>query len=159
LTDSEGRLQGANPRFFQMLSPTFPRAGQLLADCFTSLSASVLESVFQQTATGNGGMGSCLLHLTPRADNHSVLEARWLRVVLPTGPVFLFAFAEDWRNLDWNSGALLLRDHRFLAAPSLSAAAGWLALLLRPDGEVDFWNERWEKLTGIAGREITGASG
>src|SRR5262249_31110555 len=55
LTDGEGRLLGANPRFFQMVSPTFPRAGQALADCFTPLSASVLEGVLQRAAAPEKG--------------------------------------------------------------------------------------------------------
>jgi PAS domain-containing protein len=43
------------------------------------------------------------------------------------------------------------------AAPPDGAEA--LPLLFRPDGSVDFWDERWLRLTGLAAEDVAGARG
>jgi hypothetical protein len=80
---------------------------------------------------------------------------------MPTGPVFLLAFAEDWSAVTKGEGdtiAFVPGPSSFVHHPS-SPAAGWLALILREDATVDFWDERWEKLTGIAHGEMVAAPG
>jgi PAS domain-containing protein len=39
------------------------------------------------------------------------------------------------------------------------AAVDWLALLFRADGTIDFWDERWRKLTGLSAEDLAGARG
>jgi PAS domain-containing protein len=158
LTDGDGRLLGANGRFFQLVAPAVPRAGQALGDCFTPLSAAMLESILPQAEPGEKGcLGTCLLHLASRPGNQGALTAGWLTVRLPTGPVFLFAFAEDWSALTRGRGQGTKESQGFVLRPS--SAAGWLALILQENGEVSFWNERWEKLTGLSQRETLAAPG
>jgi PAS domain-containing protein len=38
-------------------------------------------------------------------------------------------------------------------------AVDWLALLFRQDGTIDFWDERWSKLTGLSHQDLAGARG
>jgi PAS domain-containing protein len=40
-----------------------------------------------------------------------------------------------------------------------AAQAPGMALLLRPSGVVDFWDEHWEELTGLTPQELAGVSG
>jgi PAS domain-containing protein len=70
------------------------------------------------------------------------------RIVVPPGPA---------------QGSNPQRARRLAEKPSpLSFAAEaprWtegIALLLRPGGLIDLWDERWEELTGITGREVAG---
>jgi signal transduction histidine kinase len=79
------------------------------------------------------------------------LETYWQTIALPQGPGFAFAFAEDWEEL-WPG-------RKEAATEALLPKVDWLVLLFRPTGALEFWDERWERLTGLTRQEVAGTSG
>src|SRR5262249_7673447 len=89
---------------------------------------------------------------SPNKGRHWI--AYWLAI--PAAPNlldggFLFAFAEDWDAL-CPPDDLAAGWRRATAGP----AAEWLAVLLCAGAEATWWDERWEKLTGIQAADIAG---
>jgi signal transduction histidine kinase len=147
LTDRQGKLLWTNSAFAQTVAPVHQIAGQKLRACFSGSGAAALERLFRAPAPPRRGQVGRLLLEHPGG----VLLAGWLAVTLPDGPGYLFALGDNWDALcgpaveaaDWQ---------RALAAPGPDR----LALLLQPGAEVQFWDERWQALTGLAADDLAG---
>ncbi len=62
--------------------------------------------------------------------------------------------AEDW-HAPWNTESDLPAPERLLHCPQ----ADWQALLFSSDGAIEFWDERWEVLTGWTPQDLAGVAG
>jgi PAS domain S-box-containing protein len=143
LTDRAGRLIWSNA----MLTNLLPReaADGLLRERVDASSAAALERLLRDSSRAESGrMGSLVLHDTGRA-----LTAFWIAVELAEGPGFLFALTDDPEGFPLTGAPA---EARAIGPP----AVDWLALLLQPGTEVGFWDERWERLTGLAGSDLGG---
>jgi PAS domain S-box-containing protein len=139
LTDHLGHVLWSNPALDRLA----PGAGQgaLLRDCFLAPSTASLDRLLRDAGQMAAGQMGRLILQRPAGP----LSALWLQVSLAGGPGFLFALTDD------PDGFPLATEgetafHKGYALPS----PDWLTLLLRPAGEVAYWNERWEKLTGLS---------
>lgn len=143
LTDRAGRLVWSNAVTARLLPRDAPDG--LLRERVDSPSAAALERLVRDpTRTEPGRMGCLVLH-----DAGRPVTAFWLAVGLPDGPGFLFALTDDAEGFALTGGAA-----EFRAAEQ--PAADWLALLLFPGAEVGFWDERWERLTGLVAADLRG---
>jgi PAS domain S-box-containing protein len=143
LTDRAGRLLWANATLSRLLPREAP--GGLLRERVDAPSAAALERLTRDpTRAEPGRMGCLVLH-----DGGRPVTAFWLAVGLPDGPGFLFALTDDAEGFPLTGGLTEVRA----AEP---AALDWLALLLLPGAEVGFWDERWERLTGLVGSDLRG---
>jgi signal transduction histidine kinase len=143
LTDRTGRLLWCNAATARLL----PRnaADGLLRERVDAVSAAALERLTRDpTRAEPGRMGSLVLH-----DGGRPVTAFWLAVGLPDGPGFLFALTDDAEGFPLTGGPSEIRS-------SEPPAVDWLALLLLPGAEVGFWDERWERLTGLVGADLRG---
>lgn len=139
LVDHAGRLLWSNPTLGR-LAPAPPAPDAAFRDRFSGTSAARLDRLVQRAGGGEvEGAGRLVLRRQGVA-----LTALWLRVDLADGPGLLFALTDDPKGFpedgEGESEALL---EAALPSPD------WLPLLLRPGGEVGYWNERWEKRTGL----------
>jgi signal transduction histidine kinase len=143
LANHSGRVLWANAAVAQLLPRDSP--GGLLRERVDAASAAALERLMRDPSrTEAGRMGSLVLHDAGRS-----LTAFWLTVELLDGPCFLFALTDDTEGFP------------VMAGPGETRAAGppavdWLALLLIPGAEVSFWDERWERMTGLSGADLGG---
>jgi signal transduction histidine kinase len=152
LVDRRGRVLWSNPACDHLLAPSGlavpgqpSLAGQALRDRFAPASAAAVDRLLREAGKKDGEpAGSYILQRRDRNGQTSDLVAYWLTVPLPDGPALLFGFTEDWDAL-WPIGEILGSKAAKLAQPT----ADWLTLLLRPRGDVEFWDERWERLTGL----------
>lgn len=152
LTDRYGQVLWANATFYQDVAPPAKVLGQPLGAAFASAAAAALEQLTRdRTANGVGRRGRLILERAGARGHGRDLVAHWLAVPLADGPGFLFGLAEDWETL-WPPDDVATAWHQTAARPG----ADQLALLVRSDG-VAFWDERWEKLTGLAVRDVAGA--
>jgi hypothetical protein len=151
LTGRDGKVLWANGTFSEMVAPAEEVQGQLLRGCFQGASAAALEHVFRtSSAAQRGQLGRLTLAPSGAVETHDLI-AYWLAVALPDGPGYVFALSDDW-------GAL---------CPPDDAAAAWqralgrpggapLALLIQPGAMVEFWDERWQALTGLSTADVAG---
>jgi signal transduction histidine kinase len=165
LTDGCGQVLWANRLFLQQVAGPTVILGQPLRTCFTALSAAALERLTRDPEQyQRQERGHLVLDLRPPATSSgsasqkspASVVAYWQVVHLPQGPGFAFAFADDWEAL-WTTGEgeRCLGDAGHAA---LRPEANWLALLLRPGGAVEYWDERWEQLTGLTQQDIAGTA-
>jgi signal transduction histidine kinase len=145
LTDREGQVVWGNPAL-DRLAPG--PAGPLRAR-FAAPSAAALERLVRDPGRAVPGQAGSLIL---QRDGGS-LTAAWLAIGLPGGPGFLFALTDDPEGFALTQGTG--EGQLGLALPR----ADWLALLLRPAGEIGLWGERWEKLTGLSGQDLHGVRG
>lgn len=161
LTDREGRIQWTNAAAQKNGFET-PASGQtgsaaLFGDQFALASAAALEQLMRDPEAGaSSPFGRLLLEgAGTKKGRHWV--AYWF--ALPAGLTmadgrYVFAFAEDWEGL-CPPDDLAAEWRRTAAGP----AADWLALLLRPGQAAAWWDERWEKLTGIRAEDVASIPG
>ncbi len=142
LTDEAGRVLRSNAAADRLL----PReaAGGLLRERVDTASAAALERLVRDPARAEPGrMGWLVLR-----DGGRSVTAFWLAVALADSPGFLFALtdeADGFAATDVPARAL---------TPGLPGV-DWLPLLLS-GAEVGYWDERWERLTGLAGSDLAG---
>jgi signal transduction histidine kinase len=152
LTDRQGRVVWANDRFCQEIAPSTAVVGTLLRDRFSGISSAALQAVAEQVAAQEGGrIGRLILEPIGPRDRTKALVAFWTTLALPTGTGFFFGFSEDWAELG-SPDAWAMDPVRLLRQP----IGENLALLLTAGGEVAFWDERWQRRTGLAERDLTG---
>jgi signal transduction histidine kinase len=153
ITDGQGRVLWANRAFSEQFIPASEILGQALVRLFTPGSAVGLERLVRHPdVAGAEGRGLLLLQRAAADGAHDWMTY-WQTVSLPQGPGFLWAFAEDWESL-WFADADAL-PKRF---PGRLPGADCLTLLLRPGAPVEFWDERWERLTGLVRADLAGVS-
>ncbi|HXG09682.1 MAG TPA: ATP-binding protein [Gemmataceae bacterium] len=152
LTDRHGKVLWVNEVFDRTVAPAATAPGQPLRLCFAPRSAAVLERLFRAADPALlGPVGRLALERRADIEGERELMAFWLALDLPDGPGFLFAFNEDWEAL----------------CPPADLATGWqqalrptilpgLPLLIQPGGEVRFWDERWQALTGLTAADLAG---
>lgn len=150
LTDSQGRMLWVNSAFAQELVTAPAAAGSRVTSFLTSASAAALERVLHEgSASQSSNQGRLLLQWRDGNEQARDLVTYWQTVTLPQGTGFLFALADDWE------GTWFRRE----AAPGAVAMqlpmADTLMLLLGADG-VEFWDERWERLTGLTAVDLAG---
>jgi PAS domain S-box-containing protein len=143
LTDRSGRVLWGNAAVDRLLPRDSPSG--LLRERVDPVSAAALEHLTRDpTRVEAGRIGHLILH-----DGDRRLTAFWLTVGLPDGTGFLYALAEEPEGFPFTDGPAEARA----AGPP---AVDWLALLLQPGAEVTFWDERWERLTGLASSDMGG---
>ena len=154
LTDRHGQVLWANAVFYEQIAPATEVLGQPLRNRFAPVSAAALERLIQDANMLEGDhRGHLLLHrLDPSGAVHK-LATFWHTAPLPEGLGFVFALAQDWEGI-WSAG--------LPAVPSPGIAGrseiDWLVLLLRLGGGVEFWDERWERLTKLTQQDLAGVS-
>ncbi len=155
LTDRHGQVLWVNAVFAQQLPAGKALLGQPLRSVFTTASAALLEQLIRKPGLAEPGQRGCMLlsHLD-REGLTQDLVAHWLTVVLPEGPGFLFALADDWAAL-WPADGRVAQRTRTASRPT----ASWLVLLHRPGRPIHFWDERWQRLTGLTPRDLAGVAG
>jgi signal transduction histidine kinase len=152
LTNHEGRIVWANERFFQQIAPASVALGSPLRDRFVGVSATALQRLATQTNPGpSGRLGRLVVRLAGEKKASPPLVGYWTTLTLADGAGIFFGFSEDWAALgqpdDW-------ANH---ASPGFSQpGGGCLALLLSAGNEVVFWDERWQRRTGLAERDLAG---
>jgi PAS domain S-box-containing protein len=143
LTDRSGRVLWSNAAADRLLPRDSPSS--LLRERVDPPSAAALEHLARDPARAEAGrMGHLVLH-----DAGRPLTAFWLAVGLADGPGFLYALTEEPEGFPFSDGP---GEARAAGPP----AVDWLALLLQPGAEVSFWDERWERLTGLASTDLGG---
>jgi PAS domain S-box-containing protein len=145
LTDRAGRVLWTNAAADRLLPRAAP--GGLLRERVDAPSAAALERLARDPARAEAGrMGFLALHAAGRP-----VTAFWLAVDLPDGPGFLYALTDA----DGFPATDAPGEVRSAGPP----AVDWLAVLLHPGAEVAFWDERWERLTGLSGADLGGVRG
>jgi signal transduction histidine kinase len=150
LTDSQGRILWVNSAFTQELVAASAAVGSRVTSFVTSVSAAALERLLHEGSASQTGNQDRLV-LQWRDGNEQVrdLVTYWQAVTLPEGTGFLFALADDWEGM-W-----FRRDAATGAVGMQLPTADTLTLLLGADG-VEFWDERWERLTGLTAADVAG---
>jgi PAS domain S-box-containing protein len=140
LTDHQGHVLWSNPTL-DRLAPGSAGPEALFRDRFLAPSATVLDRLVRDPGRASPGQTGRLILQRPAGP----LTALWLRVSLPGGPGLLFALTDepDGFQLSGESGPDSLQGF-ILPAPD------WLPLLVRPGGEIGYWDDRWEKRTGLS---------
>jgi PAS domain S-box-containing protein len=144
LTDRRGRVVWASAALDRLL-PEGPGGTGMLRDRFDPPAAAALERVARAASARPGRL---LLQHAGRP-----VAASWVAIELGGGPGLLFALADGPEAL---AGAEAPAEP---AAPPVAPEADWLALLLDPEGEVAFWDARWERLTGLPAADLSGVRG
>jgi PAS domain S-box-containing protein len=148
LVDSRGRLVWANAVLDKVV-PLVPGSGPWLRDRFAASSAAALERVFRDPVHSEPGQAGRLLLQTTAGVGTVVY---WLTLGPADRPAFLVAFTND------PAGIPLIGGQASASPPTAEPpTTSWLALLLQPGAEVAFWDERWEKLTGLPAADVRGA--
>ncbi|HLN29838.1 MAG TPA: ATP-binding protein [Gemmataceae bacterium] len=154
LTDRDGVVIWANDAYIREIVSAAQPVGQSLQSHFITSSAVAAERLLRSArAADDLNQGQLLLQRLDHAGTLHHLLTYWQKVALPGGPGFLFALAEDWETL-WYPGMKHPPPNHLADCPE----ADWLILLLRPNGAIDFWDERWERLTGLSSKDLAGAS-
>jgi PAS domain S-box-containing protein len=149
LTDAQGRVAWANAALARLLDGA-PEVGAPLRDRLPPAASAALEQVLRDPDhAAPGRMGYLTL---PRPEGP--LAAWWLAAPRPEGPGFLFALTADGEGFPV-SGPAAAGEAPGAALPRQD----WLALWLRPGAAVEFWGERWERLTGLPGADLGGVPG
>jgi PAS domain S-box-containing protein len=143
LMDRTGRVLLSNATAERLLPRASP--GGLLRDRVDPTSAAALEQLTRDAGRAEpGSMGQIVLR-----DAGRNITALWLAVGLPDSVGFLFALSDD-------PAGFPVMDSPGEARPAAAVAVDWLALLLHPGTEVGFWDERWERLTGLSVDDVRG---
>jgi signal transduction histidine kinase len=152
LTDRNGRILASNVVARESGLAAVP----LFRAAFALPSAAVLEHLIRDGAQGEQRFGRLVLTGSDENDGREWV-AYWL--LIPSGPALaqgghLFVLAEDWETI-CPPDDLAAEWRRAVARP----AADWVALLLRDGQETAWWDERWEKLTGLKAADLAGVPG
>jgi PAS domain-containing protein len=151
LVDPQGRLLWVNDPFFRELAATPAVLGQKLQSQFTPTSAAALEKVLRGLDSAElGSRGRLTLQRQQDRAPEGGFIAYWQAVPLPQGTCLFLAFAEDWEAI-W-----LPASSSRPAGPPGPPQTEALPLLLRPGAEIGFWDERWQRLTGLDERDLQG---
>jgi PAS domain S-box-containing protein len=152
VTDCQGRLLWGNAALARLL-PEGAVPGELLRAGLEPGPAARLEHLLGQPRHAEPGrMGGLVLR-----SGDAPLALFWLAVRLAppagwpqgeTAPGFLMALTDDAEGF-----ALDGTEMRLPAAPP---GVDWLPLVLEPGGPIRWWDARWEKLTGLAPRDMDG---
>jgi signal transduction histidine kinase len=155
LTDRDGKVLWANRVFIQEIAPRAHVLGQPIQANFASTALLPLQRLLRDFGNLDRDSRGCLALQHSEADgSFRQLSAYWQTIALPAGPGLLFAFAEDWQALS-HSGQEPSPSGRLTGSPQ----ADCLALLLSPGGSIEFWDERWEELTGFSPSDLAGVTG
>jgi PAS domain-containing protein len=179
LIDPQGRLLWANELFFREVDANPAILGEKVQAHFTPASVAALEKVLravdsaelgrrgrlilerrqdQKASQSQGAIGSSNPQATMSDYSAAALSGAeasflityWQAVPLPEGPGLFLGFAEDWE------ATLLPATTNWPAAADLGEQAEGLPLLLREGAEVGFWDDRWERLTGLRHMDLAG---
>ena len=142
LTDRHGRIVWSSPAL-ELLLPAGPGPSGFLADRLDSHSTAALDRLLL-----NPGQPGRSRRLTVYRAGRP-LATTWINVGLAEGPGWLFVMA------DASEAQGVMATSRGAVPP----ATDWLALLLEPGQEVDFWDGRWERLTGLSESDLAGLPG
>jgi signal transduction histidine kinase len=152
LTDREGRTLASNTAARELGLAAAP----LFRAAFALPSAAALEHLVRDAAMAEQRSGRLVLS---GGDGNAGREwvAYWL--MLPSGPAlaeggYLFVLAEDWEAICPPDDIAAEWRHA-VARP----ATDWVALLLRNGQEAAWWDERWEKLSGLKAADLAGVPG
>jgi PAS domain S-box-containing protein len=143
LTDRTGRVLWSNASAERLLPRNSP--GGFLRERVDSPSAAALEQLARDPARAEpGSMGHLVLHDAGRA-----VTTLWMAVGLADGVGYLYALTNDPEGFP-------ITDSSGEARPAAPLGVDWLALLLQAGTEVGFWDERWERLTGLSTTDLGG---
>jgi signal transduction histidine kinase/PAS domain-containing protein len=157
LTDRFGQVLWANTSLVQEWKPAFDMLGQPVTRLFAPAGAAALERLIREAASAADQDHGCLvLQRLGRERDARDLVTYWQRLVLPQGPGFLFAFAEDWEAIGRVAGATIAKS---LFDQTRALVPDSLALLFRPGAPVELWDERWEQMTGMRQADLAGEAG
>jgi PAS domain S-box-containing protein len=152
LTDRQGKLLWANRSFSDSIRPLTEARDQPLSECFRGISPAALEHLFHvPLPLPQGRVGRLLVRRCDGPEDENEWMAYWFATTAAGNQGFLFAFSDYWESI----------------CPLDDVATAWqraarppvplgLPLLLRPGGEVQFWDERWQALTGLTAGDLAG---
>jgi PAS domain S-box-containing protein len=147
MTDSQGRLVWANHHFTQQLAPGADVNGKPLADFFTG-STTALQRFFQSPAA-DVCLGQLLLNRTDSTGFAHPFVTFWVMLGAEARRGYLFGFSEDWNALGETGSS-----ESETSTPAERPGPDCLVLEIGPDQELDGWDDRWQKLTGLTAADL-----